>query len=42
MVRKITENPPYVLIVGPIMSTVGTATAEVTYNWNLTQVTTAY
>lgn len=37
MVRKFDENT-YAMVTGPILSTIGTATAEVSHNWNLTQV----
>lgn len=38
MIQKLYEEPPYVMITGPILSTIAMATAEVSYNWNITQV----
>ena len=39
MVERLFEDPPYVMITGPILSTIATAVAEVSYHWNVTQVT---
>jgi len=38
MVERLFEDPPYVMITGPILSTIATAVAEVSYHWNVTQV----
>ena len=38
MTEKLYKEKPYVMIVGPMLSSIGTATAEVSYNFNLTQV----
>jgi len=38
MVEMIHSRPPYVMIVGPLISVTTTAVAQVSYHWNITQV----
>ena len=38
MVKRLFEDPPYVMVTGPVLSSIATAVAEVSYNWNVTQV----
>ena len=38
MADKVQNEPPYVMLMGPILSTVATAVAQVAHHWNITQV----
>lgn len=38
MVEKLNSEPPYVMMLGPLMSVIAAATAQVSYHWNITQV----
>lgn len=42
LVKTINNNPPYVMVLGPILSVIASATAEIIHFWNLTQVNTSH
>lgn len=41
MVEQLHEGPQYIMVLGPVLSTIATATAEVSHHWNLTQVSSS-